>query len=425
MYAVNMDKKTNRYSWLICFSGLLMHFCCLGMVNMAFSVYLPRLRETLQLSNTTVSLIITLRVVVSVFVMMAALRIYKKITLRIGVTFSLLSLALGMFLLSLAGSVVLCLAASFFMGIAFGLGATLPVSLLVTAWFEDRRGTALAVCTCGSGLCTMLVPPITTRLMEAYSMRTALLTEIVFILLAAAIVFLIVRDTPDRLQLAPYRFGSKEGSEKAAPEDALESEPQAKSKKKTVSSISPLRLRLIFLATFAVGFGCNSFISFLSLHFISVGYTPMAAASAMSSLGLLMIFSKLLSGFLSDRFGTTVSNYLMLGSMIAGAILSVLADGVSLPYMYLSAMFAGFGMPIGSLGIALWINDLTPADTYAKNIQKNQVIFTLGTLTGAFVPGVLADITGTYATPFGLFTLLFVLAMIIIQSMYRLQLSDR
>ena len=409
-----MKKGKIHYAWLICISGLLMHFCCLGMVNMAFSVYLPDLRNTLQLSNTTVSLIITLRGVVTTVTMMAALHIYKKISLRKGVTCALLSLAFGMFLLASSGSIFLCFTASFFMGIAFGLGATLPISLLITAWFKDRRGTALAVCTCGSGLCTMLVPPVTTHLMEVYGMKTALTAEIVFILIAAAIVFLIVRDAPDHLNLLPYTENTQKkiGAARAP-------------KEKKAVSISRLQLGLVFLATFAVGFGCNSFISFLSLHLISVGYTPMNAARAMSSLGLLMIFSKLLSGFLSDRIGTPVSNILMLGSMIAGSILSVLADGVSLPFMYLSAMFAGFGMPIGSLGIALWINDLTPENTYAKNIQKNQIIFTLGTLTGSFVPGILADISGTYATPFGLFTLLFVLALIIIQTMYRRQRSDR
>ena len=109
-------------------------------------------------------------------------------------------LGTGLVIHALADSVIAVYTARILMGISLGFVGVLPTVVLVSNWFPDRRGTALGILLTGTSIGGVLIPPISTPLIDAYGWRTAmiLVSLIVWLLLGPAILFL-VKDRPTHI----------------------------------------------------------------------------------------------------------------------------------------------------------------------------------------------------------------------------------
>ena len=88
-------------------------------------------------------------------------------------------------------------------GVSYGLGSMIPVSILINRWFYQHRALALSICASGSGIATIVLPPVTTALVENLSMATTFRIEAVAIFLLAAVIFLALRNQPADKGLLP------------------------------------------------------------------------------------------------------------------------------------------------------------------------------------------------------------------------------
>ena len=82
-------------------------------------------------------------------------------------------------------------------GVSYGLGAMLPASILMLRWFSSRRGTAIGICAAGTGISAVVFSPILSALIERFSLRVCFYFEALVSLLAAGLVFLLIRESPE------------------------------------------------------------------------------------------------------------------------------------------------------------------------------------------------------------------------------------
>ncbi len=397
-----------HYAWVICLMGLLMAFFASGMVTSTLSLFLPVFRETLKITNTQTSLMTTIRCVSSMAATLIAVRIYRKMTLKGGIIFAHLLAICGWLVFAAANAVsslLLCYAGCILIGLAYGWGGTLPISILINNWFTDRKATALGIATCGSSLCTAIASPLVTRLSDDIGVSKTFLFVAGAFVCCVAVFVLLLKSKPADMGLEQYSEGQavKKETERKLPE---------------VLEMTKAKFAGLVIPTFLVGFAGASYMSFIVIHFVTEGYSRPQAAAAFSGVGLVMMIGKLSFGMISDRFGTFKSNFLFLGVWILASFTIMSVDGHSIWIMYLSAILSGFGITIGTLGVTMWANDLSPKSHYALNMQHNQTAFTLGSLIGSPFPGIIADITGSYAAVFMIYGFIFIIVTIIIQSQY-------
>ena len=88
-------------------------------------------------------------------------------------------------------------------GISYGLGSMIPVSILINRWFDQHRALALSICASGSGIATIVLPPVTTHLVERFSMSAAFRMGGAAILVCAGVVLLVLRNDPREKGLRP------------------------------------------------------------------------------------------------------------------------------------------------------------------------------------------------------------------------------
>jgi predicted MFS family arabinose efflux permease len=214
------------------------------------------------------------------------------------------------------------------------LGAgTLPTSYsrTVIAWFFRSRGIALGVALAGFGVGAALVPPLAQMLIEEYGWRNTYLvfSGLIFVI-ALPVTFFLLRESPKDMGLE------------------IDGEPQQSDKNNCSNATSGLSLNeasrtssfwLILLAFLLVGIGISSVIAHMVPMLTDRGVSPRVAALCQMSMGLGLIFGRILSGYLMDRFFAPYIAATFTLMFVVGA--AILATGTSSYLIFVAAIAIG------------------------------------------------------------------------------------
>lgn len=142
---------------------------------------------------------------------------------------------------------------------------------------------------------------------------------------------------------------------------------------------------------------------FLERLRVTTGHSIEEVSSVLALLGGMLILGKCSFGLVSDRFDS--SNALICyGLLLLSGQTLCCFSAVSGPLLLrLTLVFFGLGAAIPGVSIPILTADLcSPAD-YAKTLKNYQITYTLGGLLTSTLPGILADLTGSYLTSHVLF----------------------
>nr|WP_310345009.1 MFS transporter [Methylobacterium sp. BE186] len=186
-------------------------------------------------------------------------------------------------------------------GVGVGLGTGLTALVLgatvATRWFSRRRGLVVGLLTASSATGQLIVLPLLAGLTEAQGWRAALLLICGLLALAALAVFLLMRDSPEEIGLAPYGETVQAGS--AAPAAA----PPAGA----LDALREAARTRVFWILFATFFICGASTNgLIQTHFVPLcadfGLRPVEAASVLAAMGVFDFAGTVASGWLSDRY---------------------------------------------------------------------------------------------------------------------------
>ena len=401
--------KRVYYGWLVCAAATLLIFITMGTVSNGFSVYLPFIQAQRGLTHAQTSSLVTLRCLVAFVAMVVIGWYYKVFSIRVGTVIAAGCAGAAFFLYSVAGDYrTFCIGAAV-SGLSYGFGSMIPVSILMARWFVRHRALALSICATGSGIATIVLPPVTTRLVEGLSMAAAFRIEAVFIFAAAVLILLLLRNDPAEKGLSPY-------GQEPQPENA----PGGEAAPARSFSLTPRMWVLMFLVSLTMGGLANPGFSHLSVLFTSEGFPAMTVAVLISGTGLMITVGKLLYGGATDRVGGRTSSLLFGAVLLAGHVLCCLAFLGSTPLAVVTVACLGVGYPIATIGPSVWAGDMASPDNYPKVVRRLQVVYAGGALLFASVPGILADRAGgSYIPAYILFSCFLALTLLFIALAYR------
>lgn len=398
--------KKIHYGWAVCAVCAGVMFCTLGLTSTAFSVFLPYLIEEAGLTNTQGGMIPTIRPITSTLIVLFSEQIYNRIGKRYALALSCVMLSLSFVLFS-RSSYPYYLVAALFAGVSYALGGMLTISLLIRAWFQSDRGLALGICSAGSGLASFLIPPIAAVMIRQYSLRMALMLPALIALVVAVCVVLIVKDSPEEKGILPYRTDKEEHVDKADKKKF-----DIGTNDRAVWNIS---IAAVFLMA-VVGYGM---LQNQALLYTSSGQPPMVVSLLISLCGITVMIIKPIYGRITDRLGAYRSNFVFFGLLIIGGFLSTLAGGRNVVVAVAAVICLGISLPIASVGPSLYANDIGGEEKHAKILKIYQIAIPLGQILIGPVPGILADMTGSYVVGYIFMTGTAVAALLLIQAAYK------
>lgn len=398
-------RASARRAWLVCLGCGLALFTVMGLGINGFTVYQPYLLERFHLTNGQGSWITTVRSLFSLLSMLSADALCRRLGIR-----QTMTLGLGFFVVSYAlfGAAsafpTLCACAAL-SGLAYGFGGMIPLTLALSHWFRDRRGLALGLAAGGSGLSTVLAPPLLEEAIQHLGLTAAFWLEGGVGILLTLCVFLLVRDRPEELGLVPYTASG--GSEASVPAERP----------------APPRLSrplwwVVVAAAFLTGGPCGPGFSHLSVLYTSENYDSGTVALLMSLFGLVLMLSKVLYGSLSDTLGSRWANWSVYAVFLTGFSLCCLAPSGSIPLAFAAFVFTALGMPLSSVSLSVWAGDLSAGPDYDRLVKWLSSAYMLGSLLTGPMPGMLADRFGSYVPAYLLFLASLACSMALIQGVY-------
>ena len=199
--------------------------------------------------------------------------------------------------------------------------AQMAYSRAVSSWFDQRRGTALALVMSGGAVGAMVLPPVAAALIGALGWRGAFAALGGMVLaIGLPVVALVVRDRP--------RTGSSAGSAYAG---------------QTVREAMSSRVFWILVTVlFCSSIAQNGAITHISALLTDRGVSPRGGALAISAMGAASLFGRLTTGWLLDRFFAARVSFMLLALAALGTF--VLAGAQSLAAGVVAAALIGFGM---------------------------------------------------------------------------------
>jgi predicted MFS family arabinose efflux permease len=209
----------------------------------------------------------------------------------------------------------------FLLGLFANGTAQFAYARTVLSWFHKRRGLALAVVLTGSGVGSILIPPLTQWTIQHHGWRSAYLMLGGIALLGLPLTALLVRNRPDAVVLDDH--SAIPSTTVAA---ALRSGP----------------FWILAFITMLSAFSENGLVTNLAAILTEHGVAAQTAAFALSVRGGAGIAGRLCIGFLIDRFSPQrIQTFVLLLSAV-GAL--VLAFAHTFPAVMIGAAVLGIGL---------------------------------------------------------------------------------
>ena len=290
------------------------------------------------------------------------------------------------------------------------LGAgTLPLaySRIIVQWFERRRGLALGIALAGFGVGAALVPAAAQWMIGLFGWRNAYLVfGTLVLLISLPLTAFVLREKPSDLGLLPDDAGRS--AELTAPGAPV-------SRWAGVDLRHALRTRpfwFLVISITLIGVGITSILAHLVPMLIGRGVEPARAALAMSFLGLGLIFGRILSGWLMDRFfAPYVAAGFQLG-MICGLV--ILALDFSGPLAFVAGISVGLATGSEISEISYLVSRYFGLESFGLLNGIMFAAFQLGSGVGAYAMGAYYDVAGDYLGALWVVTGLVVVSTVLI-----------
>ena len=393
-----------HYAWIICLGGALAFCAGMGLVANLFALCLPDIILELELSKAQGSWLTTIRSLFSLLSMFVVNQLCARFGLRQVMTFGAGLVGISYLLLSRTDSFAGCCFACALLGISYCLCGPVPVSLLVGKWFESRRGLAIGLSSAGSGVITIIVPPILTRILVRFGLSAAFgLLGLLGLVIGVAL-WLLIRNQPEDLGLPAYHEDSTAAKATRSPV--------------TPAPMTPVQKGAVLLASFLMAAPAGPGFAHVAVFFRSEGYPELLVATLISVLGFVLLVGKILCGQIYDRVGGRLGNLYTFGALLVGHGLFLLAPAGLVWLAFVSIAVYGMGISISSVSTTRWAADLNSEEDYPAAVRAINLAYSFGTLLFGPVPGLLADRFESYLPTYALFGFLLILSFGLLRVVY-------
>jgi len=285
---------------------------------------------------------------------------------------------------------------------------SLVINVTIAQWFVRKRGRAMGIANLGTGIAKLAIPLIAAWLFVLIGWRgTWAVFGTVAPLLVVAPALIFIRRRPEDMGLRPDGEPPRQRFEAvpATGQRSSNAHPRRAYGEIVWNRSDVLRLPVFWLLV--VTFGIVSVgIAGLNLHIFSyvtdIGYSPLIAASFMSTIALTQLGSTLVWGVLADKFDLRKVSSIQF--LIQGAGLVTVIASIDIRFVYLGFFLYGTGLA-GSFVLreVIWANFFGRVSL--GKVRGLSLFFShLFAASGAPFFGFLHDRMGSYNISFTIFS---------------------
>ena len=353
--------------------------CCLaassiGLCTNAIGVFYTPVSKSLHVLKGTFATHATLSTLITALTSLKMSKLirkynYKKILL-IGVLLS----SVSTWMMSYSRSVYLFYILGILRGIGVGIGGMVPITVIITNWFDEKHGLATSLALSFSGLAGAIFSPLLSSWIISYGW------QMTYRLMASCILILVLP-----VLIVPWKINPQE--EGMLPYGYQEKKDTIKIQNKKVNLIT---ISFICMCIFTL---LHTSITGISQHLLGIALSiHLSATSGAILMSLTMIrniSTKLLIGFLSDLLNP-----------IKAVIIMILANCFSLGLLFLGVIHQEIMYSVGAVGIPMLTRYFFGNENYARTYSFIGFLTNVGSASSLTLIGYLYDFTQSYQMVF-------------------------
>lgn len=286
----------------------------------------------------------------------------------------------------------------YLLSITLGIGMAgthvIPVALLITNWFKDKRGLALAVALAGSGIGGMCFNPIGNYFITTYGWQNAyLILGSILALTTIPVALFIVRLHPSEMGLVPY------GETEETAESLADLKGLSLSEALKTSGFWLLGLALLLIGVINMGVQQH-----IPAYLTDIGHSPAFAASIVAVFMGVLVFGKISLGYIFDRYGSRNGVIIIFSVFALATFVLMGAKAVWIAIAF--GIIFGFANAIMTIPAPLLTVELFGQKHYGVIYGVMSIFFTIGSGIGMPLSGAIFDARGSYLPAFTLYIVL-------------------
>lgn len=385
-----MKQNNIFYGWFVVAGCLLLNAVGTGIFSSILGLFFPPIAEEFGASQAAVAGIISIAIVGGLLAVGVFSKLYQKYSTRNLVLFFGVLNGAAFFMMSKANSLVMMYVVGAFIGI-FGMGATaLSSPMLITKWFNEKRGTAMGIAVAGAGLGPAAMAPIISSVIgkSGYKVGFMVLGGIVGLCMVTA--YLLIKDSPDKAGLKPY--GENPGQEIKE----KSGEPKKVTKTYDYTLKEAFKTKMFYGFTLFIVIICSvvqGVLVQIPSYLSAVNFDMATIGKIVGGYALLAGFGKIFIGLVYDKLGVFKGNFLFFTCMILAFVALILVPGNnSMIYAYI--LLAGIGMGLTPVAVPLLVSILFGSKNYASLYPIFMLLMSVGAIVGGVLAGGIIDSSG-------------------------------
>jgi MFS family permease len=380
--------KLERHAWVIVGVLSFALFLLMGTAYDIFGIFLVPLQEHFGWNSARSSLPFTAMGLVYAASMPAAGWLLDRFDARFVMAAGTGVCGIGFVCASLSSSYASIMAAYVLIGVGIGVAGYVPITVVITSWFRERRGLAMGIALSGEFLGIMVMAPVLTHTISTFNWRAGyLIIAVLMLAVLLPLALAIVRTRPGAAQT----FAHDDSSSSYLP---------------GMEVSEALRSRSFWMIAIAqIGWGCaiTGLFMHLPAYMAGLGYPSGGAALAMSVYAGLGIVGQPLAGAITDRLGARASLIVTFSLLAAGSMCLAWAHHVVFLSMYVATGLIA-NTPV--LMTSILVADCLGRKRYGSLQGLLGSAAQFGAAFGPELSGLMFDATNSYVRAFQLLALL-------------------
>ena len=372
------------YGWIVVFCGVILLAMGLGMFSSTNSLFVKPVCDFYGFSRGQFTLYRTIITLMGAFVM----PFYGRLIQRIGVKKVLLAGSLMLGLVSVGYSFSTKLWHFYLLALVNGLFVNgvsfMSVGVLISAWFDGKKGLATGLAYSGSGLGGAVMIPIVGNIIETAGWQWAFRIMGLFgiaVLLPVIIVF--VKNKPEDMSLAPL-----------PPEKSEKKSPAAVNSLGFHEALRTMKFWLLVIAFFFINFFAAATNTHSAPYLSDLGYTASYVSSFMSLFMIFLTVGKIILGLVYDRFGVMAGNLFVSVFCLGFPVLAYLSYIPAIPWFF--AIFLGMASCGVSVPVSILVSRYFGKKDFPTIFSFCMMASSLSSSISVPAMGAVYDFTGSY-----------------------------
>jgi MFS family permease len=377
---MNKNGKIFYGWWIVAATFMIMTLIYAPIANLVSLFTLPVTKE-LKFSPSQFMLYFTIMALAAMAVGPIAGRLIRKMDVRVYLTVFIIISALAFVGFSFSTKLVHFYLLAVLMGAGMAGGAMIPASVLITNWFNEKRGLCLGIALSGSGFGGVILSPIVNGLITSYGWRSAyLFLGIIIAVVLIPLALFVIRLNPADKGLSPLGENSIQKIE-------LTGTTQGE-------ALKSISFWALCLAILVGGVVVNTMLINLAPYLAGIGTTAKTAALLLSLGSAMVIVGKLLVGRLFDKLGLSMTLFIIsAGSLVS--FLFLMKANIVLPAV-LYTVFSGVGSTAVTVAPAYLTGALFGEKEYGAKYGVVAIFISLGAAITPIVSGAIFAINHSY-----------------------------